>query len=171
MVQDLPHAPADDADLAAAHEVVAETARQMGRTVNTSGLQKRLYANYEHPQWDDVAERCLTCGNCTTVCPTCFCVTVEDVTDLHGTQAERWQRWDSCFTIDFSYIYGGSVRDSARARYRQWLMHKFATWPDQFGTSGCVGCGRCITWCPVGIDITAELRAIQDGDAGGSKTK
>jgi ferredoxin len=88
---------------------------------------------------------------------------VEDVTDLQGEHVERWERWDSCFTIDHSRLHGGSVRSSARSRYRQWMTHKLATWIDQFGTSGCVGCGRCITWCPVGIDITEEVAAIRDG--------
>ncbi len=99
------------------------------------------------------------------VCPTCFCTTVEDVSDVTGTHAERWRKWDSCFTEDFSYIHGGSVRRSAKSRYRQWMTHKLASWIDQFGSSGCVGCGRCIAWCPVGIDITEEVRAIRDPPA------
>ena len=107
--------------------------------------------------------------NCTMVCPTCFCATVEDVTDLAGAGTERRRIWDSCFTQDFSYVHGGSVRTSGGARYRQWITHKLATWHDQFGVSGCVGCGRCITWCPVGIDITAEARAVRQGEAQGSR--
>jgi len=146
----------------AAERITQETARQMGRRLETSGLKDLLYANLEHPRWDDVAERCLTCANCTMVCPTCFCSTVEDTTDLTGDHAERWRKWDSCFTMDFSHIAGGSIRSSPKSRYRQWLTHKLATWIDQFGTSGCVGCGRCITWCPVGIDITEEAQAIRD---------
>ena len=136
-------------------------ARQMGREMDLRGIKALLYRNYEHPRWEKVASRCLTCANCTLVCPTCFCTTVEDVTDLTGQQAERWRKWDSCFNLDFSHITGGSVRSTPMARYRQWVVHKLATWQDQFGTSGCVGCGRCITWCPVGIDITEEVRAIR----------
>jgi hypothetical protein len=94
-------------------------------------------------------------------CPTCFCTTVEDTTDLSGEVATRTRRWDSCFSADFAYVSGGSVRPSLRARYRQWMTHKLATWHEQFGSSGCVGCGRCITWCPVGIDITEEAAAIR----------
>jgi ferredoxin len=146
----------------AASDLLLEAAQNMGRTVNTKGLKELLYRSYDHPHWDSVASHCLTCGNCTMVCPTCFCTTVEDVTDLTGEHAEHWRKWDSCFTLDFSYIFGGSVRTSAKSRYRQWLMHKMATWCDQFDTMGCVGCGRCITWCPVGIDITEEVHAIQD---------
>jgi sulfhydrogenase subunit beta (sulfur reductase) len=156
--------PAAEADTASADRIVAETARRMGRTMETAGLKELLYRHYDHSRWDDVAARCLTCGNCTMVCPTCFCTTVEEVTDLSGEHAERWQKWDSCFTIDFTYIHGGSVRPSPKARYRQWLTHKLATWQDQFGSSGCVGCGRCITWCPVAIDITEEVRAIRGSE-------
>jgi ferredoxin len=155
--------PAGDKEKAAAEKAIERAKMQMGRSVDTSGIKELLYNNSEHPRWDDVASRCLTCGNCTMVCPTCFCSSVEDYTDLKGEEAERRRRGDSCFTLEHSYIHGGSVRSTAKARYRQWLTHKFASWIDQFGTSGCVGCGRCITWCPVGIDITEEIRAIRSG--------
>jgi sulfhydrogenase subunit beta (sulfur reductase) len=164
IVARVPHRQASAENEAAADAVVARTAGQMGRTLETDGLKELLYRNYDHPRWDDVASRCLSCANCTMVCPTCFCSTVEDTTDLSGQEAERVRRWDSCFTVDFSYIHGGSVRPSPRSRYRQWMTHKLASWIDQFGTTGCVGCGRCITWCPVGIDITAETRAIRTTD-------
>jgi sulfhydrogenase subunit beta (sulfur reductase) len=149
-----------------ADAVVQQTADQMGRKMDADDLKGLLYRNYEHPRWDDVADRCLACGNCTMVCPTCFCTTVEDTTDLEGEKAERWRKWDSCFNADFSYIHGGTVRSTTRSRYRQWMTHKLATWIDQFGTSGCVGCGRCITWCPVGIDITEEVGAIRETQTG-----
>ena len=157
----LPYRPAEDAQLAAAQAVVARTASRMGRTLETGGIKELLQGNLEHPRWDEVADRCLTCGNCTMVCPTCFCTTVEDHGDLAGDSAERVRLWDSCFTMDFSDLHGGSARHTPRARYRQWMTHKLAHWIDQFGTSGCVGCGRCITWCPVGIDITEEAAAIR----------
>ena len=160
----LPHKAASAEEKAKAEGIVAKAARQMGRTMDTKGIKELLYRNYENPRWDDVAKRCLSCGNCTLVCPTCFCTTVEDETDLTGEHVERWRKLDSCFTMDFSYIHGGSIRSSARARYRQWMTHKIATWIDQFGTSGCVGCGRCITWCPVGIDITEEAAAIRQSE-------
>ncbi len=164
MLSGIPHRPATDADKQLAERVLAHAARHMGRKLDTRDLKDLLYRNYEHPQWDKVAERCLSCANCTLVCPTCFCTTVEDSTDITGNHAERWRRWDSCFTVDFSYIHGGSVRATPRSRYRQWMVHKLAAWLDQFGVSGCVGCGRCITWCPVGIDITAEASAIRQSD-------
>ncbi len=167
VLKEVPHRPVDDAERRTADRIVSETALHMGRTMETHGIKELLYANSEHPRWDNVASRCLTCANCTMVCPTCFCSTVEDVTDLSGEHAERWRKWDSCFTMDFSYIHGGSVRATAKSRYRQWMTHKLATWIDQFGTSGCVGCGRCITWCPVGIDITEEVQAIRETPSAG----
>jgi ferredoxin len=165
IMRELPCQEAGEHDIQVAERIVAETAAHMGRKLDTTDIKGLLYRNLEHPRWDDVAQRCLTCGNCTLVCPTCFCTTVEDVTDLAGEQAERWRKWDSCFIMDFSYIAGGSIRASTRSRYRQWMTHKLASWIDQFGTSGCVGCGRCITWCPVGIDITEEARAIRLSDS------
>lgn len=153
--------PATAGDVLEARRIVENTAAHMGRELETTGLKELLQGQLTSAQWDKVAERCLTCGNCTMVCPTCFCTTVEDHTDLAGISAERVREWDSCFTMDFSYIHGGSVRTSTSSRYRQWMTHKLAGWIDQFGTSGCVGCGRCVTWCPVGIDITAEAAAIR----------
>jgi sulfhydrogenase subunit beta (sulfur reductase) len=161
IVAELDATTAGDGEAAGADRATARAAAQMGREMDVTDIRELLYRNLEHPRWDDVAERCLTCGNCTMVCPTCFCTTVEDVTDLSGDHVERHQRWDSCFTVDYSRMHGGSVRRSARSRYRQWMTHKLATWFDQFGTSGCVGCGRCITWCPVGIDLTEEVAAIR----------
>lgn len=168
LLQDLAvHQNATSEEQVKAESVVERTAAQMGRYLDTNDIKGLLYRNYNHPRWNDVAERCLSCANCTMVCPTCFCTTVEDTTDLTGLHAERWRKWDSCFTLDFSYIHGGSVRSTVYSRYRQWMTHKLATWIDQFGTSGCVGCGRCITWCPVGIDITEETRAIRETELKG----
>jgi ferredoxin len=142
--------------------------RRMGRRLEAEGLRDVLAETLDSPVWDEVASRCLTCGNCTLVCPTCFCTTTEDTTDLTGNHAERWRRWDSCFDLDFSYVHGGAVRTSAKSRYRQWLTHKLGTWHDQFGSSGCVGCGRCIVWCPVGIDLTVEAARLRE-EAGASE--
>jgi formate hydrogenlyase subunit 6/NADH:ubiquinone oxidoreductase subunit I len=163
------HQPAETEEIERGDRIIERTAASMGRRMDTEGIKGLLYGNFEHPRWDDVAGRCLACANCTMVCPTCFCFSVEDVTDLAGSEMERHRSWDSCFTMDHSFIHGGSVRVSNRSRYRQWMTHKLATWIDQFGTSGCVGCGRCITWCPVGIDITEEVAAIRASDARGSE--
>ena len=156
-----PGRPASEDDLTDRQDVIDRTVGRMTRTLDPEVARDVLAANLEHPRWDDVAERCLSCTNCTLVCPTCFCSAVEDVTTLDGTGAERVRRWDSCFTLDHSFLHGGgSVRGDTRARYRQWLTHKLSTWWDQFDSSGCVGCGRCIAWCPAAIDLTEEVAAL-----------
>lgn len=166
IIKQLPLRSALENELQAARAVTENATNAMTRSLETDGLQEFLQSNPEHPQWDDVAERCLSCTNCTAVCPTCFCTSVEDHTDLTGATAERVQRWDSCFSSEFSELSGGAVRQSTKARYRQWMTHKLSTWIDQFGTSGCVGCGRCIAWCPASIDITEEARAMRESEEG-----
>ncbi|NUO16171.1 MAG: 4Fe-4S dicluster domain-containing protein [Planctomycetaceae bacterium] len=161
----LPTAPCT-AELQQAAKTAVAQASQQTRTMETAGLKELLQKNLESPQWQDIATRCLSCANCTMACPTCFCSSVEDTSDLTGDHAERWQRWDSCFNPDFSYIHGGEVRKTTASRYRQWMTHKLSTWFDQFGSSGCVGCGRCITWCPVGIDLTEEVRKMTQPEGG-----
>lgn len=158
--------PATDKQWQQAQEAVENAARRILKHLDTTGLKDLLYRHLDSPHWEEVAKRCLTCSNCTMVCPTCFCHTVEDVTNLQGTVAERWRKWDSCFHVDFSYIHGSPVRVSESSRYRQWITHKLASWQDQFGVTGCVGCGRCITWCPVGIDITEEVRVLRRSEEG-----
>ena len=138
---------------------------ERGRHLDTTGIRDLLLQNLEHPRWEEVAERCLSCANCTMVCPTCFCSSVQDVADLSGDHVVRERSWASCFTAEHSYMNSSTVHKTTASRYRQWLTHKLATWIDQFGASGCVGCGRCITWCPVGIDLTEEVAAIRRGES------
>ncbi len=149
-------APATPAQFAAAEQRIAAGADRQTRRLDPSAIAAAA-ASPDGPGWEAVAERCLTCGNCTFVCPTCFCTSVADSATLDGTAFERHERWDSCFSLNFAHVHGGSVRTSAASRYRQWYLHKLVTWHDQFGESGCVGCGRCITWCPTGIDITEAI--------------
>jgi formate hydrogenlyase subunit 6/NADH:ubiquinone oxidoreductase subunit I len=151
-------------EMSAAEQARQRAVDQIERRLDTEGIRDLLLGNLEHPRWNDVAERCLSCTNCTMVCPTCFCSSVREVSDLEGDHVERRREWESCFNIEFSYMNGGVVRNQIRSRYRQWLTHKLASWIDQFGTSGCVGCGRCITWCPVGIDLTEEVAAIRGSE-------
>lgn len=153
--------PATFDDLATADHIAADAAVRMGRTMRTDDLREMLYSQAESPHWDDVGSRCLSCTNCTLVCPTCFCTSVEDVSDLTGDIDERHRVWDSCFSAEYSRLHSSFVRSSTASRYRQWMTHKLAAWMDQFGMSGCVGCGRCITWCPAAIDITAEADALR----------
>lgn len=155
---------ATDADEAWLDDAMREAEGKMGRSMDTDRLPSLLFGRLDHPRWLEVADRCLACGNCTSVCPTCFCSTAEDPSDLSGEEAEHVRLWDSCFTHDHAAIHGGSFRPTVKDRYRQWLTHKVGSWVSQFGTSGCVGCGRCIAWCPVGIDLTEEIAALREGD-------
>lgn len=160
LLEGIEQRPAEQLDLAWAEASISDAAARMGRRLETVGLAEALLATLDSARWDDVAARCLSCGNCTMVCPTCFCSSVHDESSLDGSTVSRVQRWDSCFTLEHSFIHGGSVRSSTSDRYRQWLTHKLSTWWGQFGESGCVGCGRCIAWCPVGIDLTEEANAL-----------
>lgn len=140
--------------------VIDKTKGEMKKLFDRKNIKENLDKNLENDHWNEISKKCLSCANCTMVCPTCFCFSVEDITDLKGENAERVKKWSSCFTLEHSYIHGGSIRKSTASKYRQWLTHKFSTWFEQFDTSGCVGCGRCITWCPVGIDITEEIKLL-----------
>lgn len=161
MLEMLGFAEATKEEIEKADKVSSDAIKKFKKEVDLEGIVELLQSNYESPLWDKVSEKCLTCANCTMVCPTCFCNTIEDVTDLSGQNAKRVRRWDSCFTLEFSYIHGGSLRYSTMSRYRQWMVHKLSTWKNQFGMLGCVGCGRCITWCPVGIDIVENVKIFK----------
>jgi len=165
LLEALPTVPAAEEQLARAARERETAAAAQTRALPGRNLKAALMARLASRRWDEVAERCLSCGNCTSVCPTCFCHSEGDSPTLDGSQVEHVRQWDSCFTPGHSYIHGWVIRGSTRLRYRQWLTHKLGTWHDQYGRSGCVGCGRCIAWCPVGIDLTVEARALLEGEA------
>ena len=143
----------------------------MDGAVDVAGAESALREAHDDPRWQEIAERCVACGNCTAVCPTCFCTRLDDVGDLSGTRTERWRSWESCFSLEFSRLGQSTVRASVASRYRQWMTHKLATWLDQYGETGCVGCGRCTTWCPVGIDFAAEARRFVGSPATDRETE
>ncbi len=160
LVNELGLSSASDDEIKLADEAIERTIANMKTSLDTAGLKEKIWANFDNPYWEEIAQRCLNCGNCTLVCPTCFCADIEDTSDISGEKASRIRKWDVCYTLSFTYVHGGSIRTSCTARYRQWLTHKLSTWVDQFGMFGCVGCGRCITWCPVGINITDEAKQL-----------
>jgi ferredoxin len=162
VIAGLPFQPASAFLMQNASRLLDDARKKMGRELpNPEELPDLLLNNLEAPLWDEVAQRCLSCTNCTQVCPTCFCWDVQDKPNLTGDVSVRERVWDSCFNPDYSYVAGGNTRPSTRARYRQWLTHKLGSWHHQFGVLGCVGCGRCITWCPAAIDITAEVANLR----------
>ena len=161
ILESLPIKPTSEHARHAISEQLKNTLQSITRKMDQTNIKETIYSSITSHNWDDVGARCLSCANCTLVCPTCFCSTVEDISDVEDNHAERWQKWDSCFHVDFSYVHGGARRQTTASRYRQWFTHKLASWHDQFQSSGCVGCGRCIAWCPVGIDLTAEMEAIR----------
>jgi sulfhydrogenase subunit beta (sulfur reductase) len=163
MVNNLKWRPASAFWLTSAQRGLDEARQSMRRSLpNSEALPELLLNNLEANHWDDVAKRCMSCTNCTLVCPTCFCWDVQDQNDLLGTTVSRERVWDSCFNPEYSHVFGGNTRPNTRSRYRQWLTHKLGSWQQQFGVLGCVGCGRCITWCPAGIDITEEVAALRE---------
>jgi sulfhydrogenase subunit beta (sulfur reductase) len=145
-----------------ADQGLERAASQMGRKLDISNLPDLILNNLDHPHWQEVGSRCLSCTNCTQVCPTCFCWDATDEMSLDGKETHRERVWDSCFNPGYSYQAGGNTRPTIRSRYRQWLSHKLGTWKQQYGTLGCVGCGRCITWCPAEIDLTKEIPMLQE---------
>ena len=163
LVAQLLLAPATDMQIDEAKRQSDHAAQGMTRSLPGRNLKDALFSNLEHPRWSEVADRCLSCGNCTSVCPTCFCHSERDWQALDGSESSHLREWDSCFTRGHSHIHDLTIRPDTRSRYRQWLTHKLGSWHDQFGRSGCVGCGRCIAWCPVGIDITEEAAAVCNG--------
>ncbi|MCX7914130.1 MAG: 4Fe-4S dicluster domain-containing protein [Thermodesulfovibrionales bacterium] len=141
------------------------------KKISFNKLPDLIYKNIENPRWQEIAKRDLECGNCTQVCPTCFCSTTYDSVMLNGISKKiteisgrKIRVWDSCFSRNFARVHGGNFRLSRKARYRHWFAHKLAYSLEQFSLPGCVGCGRCITWCPMGIDLTQELEGFSDGE-------
>jgi sulfhydrogenase subunit beta (sulfur reductase) len=161
IVQGIPSEPASGFHLDVAQRALQDAAAKATCEIEPATCAEDIMSSLEHPHWAEVAERCLSCANCTLACPTCFCWDVIDQTNLTGTETRRERVWDSCFNPGYSYQAGGNIRPSIESRYRQWLSHKFGSWKEQYGVLGCVGCGRCITWCPAGIDTRVEVATLQ----------
>ncbi|XOV78621.1 MAG: 4Fe-4S dicluster domain-containing protein [Aestuariibacter sp.] len=143
-----------------------QTAAQQQRKMPDGKSLLKIAEHLNDTQWLQIAERCLACGNCTSVCPTCFCSKQESQTEINTEQHQQVRYWDSCFSEKHSYMGGKHIRGEISQRYRQWLLHKLVTWQEQYQRSGCVGCGRCISWCPAAIDIVEEVNLMLGVDVG-----
>ncbi len=152
--------PAIDEKIKHADQLIDAASKSQQKKLPDGNIRDKLFANLDHPQYDDIAKRCLSCTNCTMVCPTCFCHNQFEEPSLKGDESAHVREWDSCFTRGHSFLSHAVIRKNTKERYKQWITHKLGSWFDQFGMSGCVGCGRCITWCPVGIDITIEANIL-----------
>ena len=162
----LPRAPA--ADRVAAAAALGRCAGAQARRLDPEAAAALVGRSLGSPAWEAVARRCLSCGACTLSCPTCFCSTTGDQLSLDGGACGRTACWDSCFALGHSYVHGGPVRATLAARHRQWVAHKLAWQREQHGAPGCTGCGRCITWCPAGIDLTETVAALRQAEAAGA---
>ena len=139
-----------------------QAAASFTKSLETEGLPELLMRTFEHPVYKEVADaRCLGCSNCVMVCPTCFCYKVVDRVDFGPRIVERSRQWDACQDYGFAEVHAGNFRQPQQARLRQFLTHKLCTWVEQYGCLGCIGCGRCMTWCPTGIDITEMAKEIR----------
>ncbi len=160
LLQPLPLAPVTAAQRQRVALQLQQSAAQQQRRLPSAQQCRSLGDLPDAPVWQQIAERCLGCGNCTASCPSCFCHRQQPEAQLDPQQAIQQRLWDSCFSTAHSQLHGVAVRNGVRERYRQWLTHKLSGWWQQFGEGGCVGCGRCITWCPVGIDLTVEVARL-----------
>ncbi len=124
-------------------------------------LPALLSMAYDHPLWEELGERCLSCGSCTNVCPTCYCFNVFDEVDMALVAGERVRRWDSCQLDEFARVAGGeNFREARAGRQRHRFMRKGKYIYEKFAKLGCVGCGRCIRTCVANISIVDGFNAI-----------
>ncbi len=135
------------------------------KRIDTKGLDVLLRKNSQHRVWRITAEEaCLSCSNCVMVCPTCFCYDITDEVSMDRKSARRLRQWDACQDAHFAEVHGGNFRGRRTARLRQFVTHKLAQ-TNQYGVYATVGCGRCITWCPTGIDLTEIAKEVQRSES------
>ncbi len=159
LLSELSLEPASDEVVDRFRAVMTEASKKARAEFSLENLPEILEIGVEAETYRKIAEKCLGCANCNMVCPTCFCFDIVDEPELDGS-AKRIRIWDGCHSYSYGQVAGGHFRKSLHARYRHWVLHKFVYWIRQFGAFGCVGCGRCITWCPAGIDIRQVIKDV-----------
>jgi len=151
---------ASSEDLTFAQKIEEKASKKTDSSIPIDGIEKRLDQIVESPFWDQIHEKCIGCGVCTFLCPTCHCFDIADE-DLNR-KGQRVRNWDSCLSNLYSQETSGhNPRPTGRERTRQRLMHKFNYFPKNFGRIACVGCGRCILYCPANFDIRQVIKEIQ----------
>lgn len=141
---------------------LAEARKKFHKRMLVRDLRELLEENFRHPIWEELIEECLACGSCTMVCPTCFCYNVVDKIDLSLKSGKRQREWDSCMLLEYAQVaLDHNFRKDRDARIKQRIYHKLVYYEPQFGTLGCVGCGRCIHTCVKKIDITKIIAGIR----------
>jgi ferredoxin len=140
-------------------EIAEKSAAAIQSKIPGRAIKPILDVSFEHPFWDTISGKCLACGTCTYMCPTCHCFDISD--EIKGDDGVRIRNWDSCmFPLFTKETSGHNPRTSQKQRWRQRLMHKFKYYVDNFDAIACVGCGRCVMSCPVNIDIRKIVQDI-----------
>ncbi|MEW6070064.1 MAG: 4Fe-4S dicluster domain-containing protein [Candidatus Thermoplasmatota archaeon] len=142
-------------------ELQAEAERKIVRSVEVNKITEKLKAIYESAFWDSIGEKCIACGICAYLCPTCHCFDINDEVSITRAKGARIRTWDYCthqlYTLQAS---GFNPRPTQKYRVRNRVYHKFKYFQDNFNSTGCVGCGRCVEYCPVNIDVSEILSKI-----------
>lgn len=164
--------PASDEDFRKKKKSLEFTRKQIVRHMRTENLPAVMLRHLAHPSWKENAARCVSCGACTMTCPTCFCYTVRDELDIALKGGKRLRQWDSCQLLEFAEVaMGENFRKDREARMKWRIYHKLCFWWEQFGASGCVGCGRCIKNCVTRIDMTQIVSTIRETEEAQEEVK
>jgi len=136
--------------------------REEGKDSEMVALQKLLPASRSTALWQELGEICIVCGQCSLVCPTCYCFNVTDKAKVKSGAGRRVREWTTCFYPDFSRIAGPHrFLNNSEARIYYWYEHKFVRDPRRYNVPGCVRCGRCVKACPVGINIFDNIQRLK----------
>lgn len=160
IVENLKLSPAPDHVVNEYLKVMEEARRESSKAPSIEEVSKALEKAVGLEElWRDLSARCVGCTNCNMVCPTCFCSEFVDYVKLSG-EANRARQWFGCLSYTYGQIAGMHYRPELFMRYRHFILHKFLFYQKQVGLPGCVGCGRCITWCPMGIDLREVISRV-----------
>jgi len=143
-----------------AERLQLEAKDKVALEVGLDNIKNELSDRFDDPIYEKYASRCLGCGICTYLCPTCHCYDLESET--WGQEGLRYRCWDSCMFSNYTRLAGGeNPRPTKTERLRNRFLHKLQYFPEMYEQYGCTGCGRCLKYCPVSVDITKFIRQIK----------